>query len=433
MPNCVLKSLSARNFASFADKISFYTTIDQGKKELVDDVFTIGSDAFSKVSILYGANGSGKTFFCKILREMQRIMVFSTLLDDNRKFFSPSIMKSLDRAVPNFAFDEQYKGRPTLFAIDIVIEETNYHYEFEIMGKKIVSERLTKKYRRTEVLLERKSSANKDIYLRSDLKSFESNKGVVREEALCLSMAAALNNSLARTVFEGIQSILILNMAASHSVPLDDETAFSEERLRKYVQILSKADPTIRKLNVEISEEELGHSDLDTDDFEGREKIKRRTVSVQSDHAMYSDNEEIGQTSIDFFEEESLGTVKLFTSMPYLFDVLENGGVIIIDELENGLHLSLAREIIGLFNNAKTNPHNAQLICTSHQPLLVEYGFRRDQVWVASKDDFGKCQISRMSDLKTSRAKFNLSNKLLEGAFGCNPGLFFGDLEALYN
>ena len=30
-----------------------------------------------------------------------------------------------------------------------------------------------------------------------------------------------------------------------------------------------------------------------------------------------------------------------------------------------------------------------------------------------------------MSELKTSRAKVNLANRILEGAFGCNPERFF--------
>ena len=68
-----------------------------------------------------------------------------------------------------------------------------------------------------------------------------------------------------------------------------------------------------------------------------------------------------------FFAEESLGTVKLFTALPYLYDILESGGVLVIDEIENGLHLSLAKEIIGLFTNEESNPNHAQLICTSHQ------------------------------------------------------------------
>ena len=128
-----------------------------------------------------------------------------------------------------------------------------------------------------------------------------------------------------------------------------------------------------------------------------------------------------------FFADESLGTVKLFTALPYLFDVLEHGGALVIDELENGLHLSLAKEIINLFTSEKTNPHHAQLICTSHQPLLVDGNYRRDQVWITAKDPCGKSSLHRMSDLKTSRAKVNLANRILEGAFGCNPDLFFNN------
>lgn len=97
----------------------------------------------------------------------------------------------------------------------------------------------------------------------------------------------------------------------------------------------------------------------------------------------------------------------------------------VIDELENGLHLSLAKEIIRLFTNEESNPHHAQLICTSHQPLLLDGDFRRDQVWVTCKDSYGRSTMHRMSELKTSRAQVNLANKILEGALGCNPDIFF--------
>ena len=125
-------------------------------------------------------------------------------------------------------------------------------------------------------------------------------------------------------------------------------------------------------------------------------------------HAVYENGEETSSTPISFFAEESLGTVKLFTALPYLFDVLESGGILFIDEIENGLHLLLAKEIINLFINEESNPHHAQLICTSHQPLLVSGNFRRDQVWVTSKDNYGKSTLHRLNECKTSRAKVNL-------------------------
>ena len=149
--------------------------------------------------------------------------------------------------------------------------------------------------------------------------------------------------------------------------------------------------------------------------------------SVETEHAVYKNGEETRTEPISFFTDESLGTVKLFTALPYLFDVLESGGVLVIDELENGLHLSLAKEIVDLFISEESNPNHAQLICTSHQPLLLDGNFRRDQVWIATKDEYGKSTLRRLSEKKTSRAKVNLTRQILEGAFGCNPDLFFND------
>lgn len=301
-----------------------------------------------------------------------------------------------------------------------------YHYEFGIKGKTITSELLTKKRRRTEKLLERTSPSFEDITLRSDLKEFESAKHRVKEEALCLPVAALLNNQLASRIVAAIRDIQVISMTAARIAPANAKDSFSEERLEKYLSILRKADPTLRKIKVSLEEQEVGRQKVDVDDFENREIIAMKTVvGVDTIHAIDEGGTSTTGTPISFFADESLGTVKLFTALPYLFNVLESGGVLVVDELENGLHLSLAKEIIALFNNKLTNPHNAQLICTSHQPLLLDGDYRRDQVWVAHKDSFGKCQLYRMSDYKTPRAKVNLTNRILEGALGCNPDRFF--------
>ena len=153
-------------------------------------------------------------------------------------------------------------------------------------------------------------------------------------------------------------------MTAARLKPADTKESFSEERLEKYVDILRKADPTLRKMKVSYEEKEIAHQKIESDDFENREIIATKTtVGVETEHAMFENGTETGSTSIMFFADESLGTVKLFTALPYLYDTLEKGGVLIVDELENGLHLSLAKEIINLFTNSESNPHNAQLIC----------------------------------------------------------------------
>ncbi len=74
-----------------------------------------------------------------------------------------------------------------------------------------------------------------------------------------------------------------------------------------------------------------------------------------------------------------------------------------------------------------SNPNNAQLICTSHQPLLLDGAYRRDQVWIVSKDSYGKSVLHRMSEMATPRAKVDLPSQILRGAFGCNPEIFFNN------
>lgn len=427
MDNTILKYLSVENFASFADKIEFTTEIDSGKKEFIESVFSCGDNQFNKVSFLYGANGSGKTFFCKIIREIQRLLEWSPLCGmNNSELLSLPQLKGMDDPITTFAFDMSYEEKPTRFVVEIILDGITYHYEFAVLNRKIEYELLTKKYRRTEKLIERTSPSYKDIILKSDLKDFKNTKQVVKEEALCLPIAALLNNKMALKINAAIKGICVVSMTAARLKPTNSKEAFSDERLAKYINILQKADPTLRDIKVSFEEEEIAHQKIDSDDFENREIIaKKMTVGVDTVHAVFKDGKETTSTPITFFADESLGTVKLFTALPYLFDILESGGVLVIDEIENGLHLSLAKEIVELFMNESTNPNHAQLICTSHQPLLLDGAFRRDQVWIASKNDLGKSSLHRLSDYKTSRAKVNLTNKILEGAFGCNPNIFF--------
>ncbi|CBL05605.1 hypothetical protein MHY_04920 [Megamonas hypermegale ART12/1] len=232
MERAILKSISAENFASFAEKIVFSCIADESKKEHKMNTFKIGDNIINKVSYIYGANGSGKTFFCKVFREIQRMVVLSPLFMMKKlpiKDLFPS--EDLLKPMPKFAFDIAYKDLPTTLGIDIIIDEITYHYEFSVFNQMVVYELLTKKYRRTEKILERTSPSFEDIILKSELKSFEDNKHVVKKEALCLAMAAMLNNDLADTIVNAIKEINVVNMTYPRLDPTEIE-AFSEERIK---------------------------------------------------------------------------------------------------------------------------------------------------------------------------------------------------------
>lgn len=428
MEHAVLKSIFAQNYASFADRVEFTCVADSSKKEHSLNTFMMGEQEINKVSYLYGANGTGKTYFCKIIREIQKIIKYSPLPMIKDKRIQMLLQNGeLSNQIDGFAFDMKYNDEPTIFGIEIIIGKTTYHYEFSILRGKILSELLTKKHRRTEKLIERTSPDNSDIILKSELRELDNMKHIVRHEALCLPMASVLNNELANRIVEAIDSINVFNMASPQLDPARIEL-FSDENMKKYAAIIRKADPTIRKMNIVLSEEEINRQKAELDDFENRELIQTQIrVGVNTEHAVYNHGIETNEitTEIDFFNDESLGTVKLFTTLPYLFDVLENGGVLILDEIENGLHLNLVKDMISLFLSEESNPNHAQLICTTHQALLVSENVKRDQIWILTKDCVGKSKLQRLSGESSPRAKVNLTNKIIEGAMGCSPKHFF--------
>ena len=68
----------------------------------------------------------------------------------------------------------------------------------------------------------------------------------------------------------------------------------------------------------------------------------------------------------------SFGTQKvieiLYKSMP----LFRGGGVMMIDEIENGLHLSLIKLITSIFEDEEINIAKAQLLMSTHNPLISE-------------------------------------------------------------
>jgi hypothetical protein len=112
-----------------------------------------------------------------------------------------------------------------------------------------------------------------------------------------------------------------------------------------------------------------------------------------------------------------------------ILEVLQNGGVLLVDELERSLHPSLAREIIRQFNDPKANPKNAQIIFTTHDANLLgttvgEPALRRDQVWLTEKDAEGATVLYPLTDYKPRKAE-NLERGYLQGRYGAIP--FLGD------
>ncbi|MNY71074.1 hypothetical protein D3C86_2093340 [compost metagenome] len=74
-----------------------------------------------------------------------------------------------------------------------------------------------------------------------------------------------------------------------------------------------------------------------------------------------------------------------------------------------------------MFASPESNPRGAQLIFTTHDTNLLNWGLlRRDQIWLAEKNDKGSSHFYSMAEIKV-RASDNLEKGYLTGRFGAVP------------
>lgn len=426
MSNTILKSLRIKNFGPFADEVNFTTSIDSSKKEFIEQTYQIGDNRFNKISFIFGANGAGKSNFCRAILQIQNYINLSPLFaSNNPQILELSPFKASTKDMDKyFLFDINNKEIPTEYAIEIVLDGISYNYSFAILHGLVVSETLTKKKQRTETILSRNSPEFDSIVLKSELSSFSSNIQVVKERALCLSMAAFLNNALAAQLVSAINSISVVNMANLNGLKNITQENFTEDIRQRCLRILKIAEPTMDDITVEFTEEKVEKQKMlmSTEDLEGRELIiKNVRVDVQSRHTVYNEQKAVEQILLPFLKYESSGTIKMLAILPVLFEALESGSPFVVDELENGLHPNVVQRILELFKSSETNPYNSQLICTTHNISLAEKNVRRDQVWVISKDSCGKSSMQRISDYPGTRTTDNIAEKYLYRAFGSIP------------
>jgi hypothetical protein len=132
-------------------------------------------------------------------------------------------------------------------------------------------------------------------------------------------------------------------------------------------------------------------------------------------------NKRINDILFDF-SAESHGTRKTFILSVLLAKVIIEGGLLIIDELDEALHPIVCRFILHCFNTKEINPRNSQLLFTTHDISLLDKEFlRRDQIWFVDKNRFGISELFSLNDLGERTDISNYAKRYLEGRYGAIP------------
>lgn len=418
----MLLSLKVNNCLIYNSEVEFSMRANMHYKRFPNNIANVGKINALKTAILIGPNNSGKTNFVRIIATLKEIMLGKgTVLDGNLFSNNPIVETSI-------SFFED--GTENLFEI-----------KYDASKKEYVYERFAQ--------IERDNYKNKkttDLLLRDIL----NKKYYSEDEGLAAAMkVAARNNILIHLVdteeFSSLKKIKELMTAFASKIDVVD---MNNIPIKKTIDML-KADNEVHKMIANF----VLNADLYLDDYKylSDDEIK---IVLKTENMVDEKPQENALRAVAPLTEmlhlasvykgvtvpsmlfDSTGTKKMAALASYVIEALENGRILVVDELDNSLHFRLTRAIIALFNNELNR--NAQLIATVHDVSLLDCQtlFRKEQIWFTHKDRENAYlySLSEFTTEKTGiRETSNLIEKYRKGMFGAlpEPELFQSLLEVM--
>lgn len=396
----MLYEFSCKNYMSIKDTVKF-SMLASSDDRYEEFLVNTSKDRFSRVSAIYGANGSGKSTFIGALGFMAALVENSISLqpgDSIRPF--------------NHKLDPEGTSE---FTIQFEKNDIRYAYGFSMEKGKFVDEYLYyfPKSKKTKIFERSGLTITAGNQFRS---AFTLAKKAIKENRLFLSVAANYSKS-----FEVSEVFLFFkeDIVFCQSDHLDNWREYSFREYKEHQKIYNRAVKFLKQLdtgiaNIKIDEDEMDFSSGDILPDPGIISIGNIEKSLQAtiDYKIFDVE----------FSEESTGIKKLISILGPMIDVIDHNKILIFDEIESGLHETIAQELIKLFLYQKGN-HRPQLIFTTHDTSLLDSNlFRRDQIWFTEmKKENRSTNLYSLAELKNVRKIENFKNGYIMGKYGAIP------------
>lgn len=413
----MLIQFNFKNYRSFRDEVSLDMTATK-ISEHPSHVVECGGDKLLSAAAIYGSNASGKSNVYEAFSFMKDYVASSFYFGGN------SDRKNQDiPVVTPFLFDKDSRNEPSEFEVFYVDntdeKERTYQYGFVLSGTEVVEEWLYSKAKTSKKDYRTIFYRKKGEDLETDglpKKAVANLRNALMKETLIVSLGAKLNIPKLAQVYDWFaknETIHLLDMGAEFSGVNDLPEGFVENRAvqEDVIRYISSFDESI----VDFEIEEIRKSD---------ENVYGKVYVVHTIHKL----EDGGYQSI-LLKNESNGTRKMLALYRPLRYVLDHGGTIFIDEMNDRLHPLLGRNIILTFLNPATNPNHAQIIFTTHDVWqFTNELLRRDELWVTNKDKNGVSTLYSVADFKDEegnkiRKNGALAKNYLVGSYGGVPEL----------
>lgn len=419
---------SVRNFKTFKEKSTLSFIASNYDRTVREEENVVDCPRFNlrilKSAVLFGANASGKSKF------FDALMFMSDFVEASSK----ETKKGQKIPVEPFRLNTSTAKESSEFEIMFLHKNEIFRYGFEVDSNKVHAEWLYHRPKTKEIEIFYREGQSFANHSRSFTKGNTLVKeDLVRPNALMLSVAAQFNDKRSGDVQEWFDSIRGLS-------------GLNEDNYQGYTMSKTK-DPKIKEriigmmqsADLGISDIELLHIGVDSLPKDLPKKIKETIIQdilegkkeyyadALTTHRVYNKlNNHVAEVKFSMDDEESSGTKKFFALTGPILDVLENGYILVVDELDSKLHPNMVCAIVALFNSKELNKNNAQLIFNTHDTNLLSSGlFRRDQIWFAQKDRYGAAKIYSLSDFKSSEVRSNeqFESNYLDGKYGAVPFL----------
>ena len=404
----MLLEFSCSNHRSIRDEILF-SAIAGSDKTHAENIEKAADVEVLKSSVIYGANGSGKSNFIDAIAFVKNLV-------------SNSINHQPGQGILQVPHKLEGYERKSNYKIQFVVDGIRYAFGFSLRNMLVVEEYLYyfPNGRQTKIF-ERDGeeySAGRNFRNR-----FNSCKDVLKPNRLMLSCAANFSSvdevTAAYRFFN--EELVIYNSGNQENwmnYSLHQINA-SEKVKATVLKFLNALGTGIKDIYVDIKKEDLDVSHLPpflSDEF--KKILLQEKIDAISAKVLYEGFE------TDLISEESTGIKKLFGILCPFIDIIANGKVLVCDELESNLHESLLFGLVKQFVNTRGSKP-AQLIFTTHETGLLNLDlFRRDQIWFTeNKSADRSTDLFSLTEIRNVRKDENFGKGYIAGKYGAIPML----------
>ncbi len=421
----MLFNFTIGNFRSFSERKMLSlepAPISDHKENLIQKA----TYSFLSSAVIYGANAAGKSNLLRGISTMKRIVV--------ENFGKNSVSE-----IPYdpFLLNTRMANEPTFYEVVFWTENIKFRYGFEADKNSIHSEWLFATEKKTE----------KPLFLRVPegievMRNFPEGKDLeekTRDNALFLSVVDQFNGHTASIIMKWFRNFNIIS-GLSHdpyrgiTFAMLDNPELNEILTNFFIGIdlgfdkikLEKEDFDPKKLPTDFPEDILKQVITDLDG--------KKLVTLSTVHKVFDDDQNfIREIDFDARRQESSGTNKVIDLSGPVFDTLNDGGVLIVDELDAKLHPLLTLSIVKLFQSQEINKKGAQLIFATHDTNILSIcNLRRDQIYFVEKNRLGSSDIYSLVEYNKGgkvRKDRSFEKDYINGRYGAIP--YFGNFEKL--